>query len=236
MTISVRESGMPMTVSKNSPSRNVRPSTSKPSWTKNADTVSRSATVMPTWSKRQIPDMRCTLSCPSSALQQPRVIAVSSIQVASTTAKVCELLPVGRPPKPGPRIRGAEVTDLLGALNTGHDGGCGTVHANSAREVPSRLEALGVAAGLPRAALHSQLAAAVQVVVHLTRDRSGQRRVAELHALAADAGGLVRAVPAVTFTSRGLEWGPGGGPLRRLLTERDHPLVSPVSQPDRSRG
>src|SRR6266567_2904985 len=63
MTISVRESGMPMTVSRNSPSRNVRPSTSKPSSTKNADTASRSATVMPTWSKRRIRDMRCTLSC-----------------------------------------------------------------------------------------------------------------------------------------------------------------------------
>ena len=47
MTISVRESGMPMTVSRNSPSTNVRPSTSRPSPAKNAVTVSRSATVMP---------------------------------------------------------------------------------------------------------------------------------------------------------------------------------------------
>ena len=58
-------------------------------------------------------------------------------------------------------VRGAEVVDLLTALNTGHDGGAGTVHANSAAEVPARLEALAGLGGLSRAALHSQLAAAV---------------------------------------------------------------------------
>jgi len=58
-------------------------------------------------------------------------------------------------------VRGAEVVDLLTALNTGHDGGAGTVHANSAAEVPARLEALAALGGLDRAALHSQLAAAV---------------------------------------------------------------------------
>ncbi|MEJ7757856.1 MAG: TadA family conjugal transfer-associated ATPase [Nocardioidaceae bacterium] len=45
-------------------------------------------------------------------------------------------------------VRGAEVVDLLAALNTGHEGGCGTVHANSTTDVPARIEALGVAAGL----------------------------------------------------------------------------------------
>lgn len=58
-------------------------------------------------------------------------------------------------------VRGAEVVDLLAALNTGHDGGAGTVHANSPGEVPARLEALGALGGLDRSALHSQLAAAV---------------------------------------------------------------------------
>src|SRR5690349_17286756 len=57
MTISVRESGMPQTVSKNSPSTNALPSTSRPSATKKAVTTSRSATVMPTWSKRRTCDM-----------------------------------------------------------------------------------------------------------------------------------------------------------------------------------
>jgi pilus assembly protein CpaF len=94
-------------------------------------------------------------------------------------------------------VRGAEVLDLLAALNTGHEGGCGTVHANAACDVPARLEALGSTAGLGRAALHSQLAAALDVVVHLTRDRAGRRRLAEIHVLERDAAGLVSTVPAI---------------------------------------
>lgn len=80
-------------------------------------------------------------------------------------------------------VRGAEVVDLLAALNTGHDGGAGTVHANSPGEVPARLEALGALGGLDRAALHSQLAAAVQVLLHVARDRTGRRRLTEIAVL-----------------------------------------------------
>lgn len=103
-------------------------------------------------------------------------------------------------------VRGPEVTDLLAALNTGHEGGCGTVHANAAGDVPARLEALGATAGLDRAALHSQLAAALSVVVHLARDRSGRRRVAEIHVLERGRDGLVGTVPAVLGTERGPGW------------------------------
>ena len=103
-------------------------------------------------------------------------------------------------------VRGPEVTDLLAALNTGHEGGCGTVHANAAGDVPARLEALGSTAGLDRAALHSQLAAALSVVVHLARDRSGRRRVAEIHVLERGRDGLVGTVPAVLGTERGPGW------------------------------
>lgn len=80
-------------------------------------------------------------------------------------------------------VRGAEVVDLLAALNTGHDGGAGTVHANSPAEVPARLEALGALGGLDRSALVSQLAAAVQVLLHVGRDGAGQRRLAEIAVL-----------------------------------------------------
>ena len=103
-------------------------------------------------------------------------------------------------------VRGPEVTDLLAALNTGHEGGCGTVHANAAGDVPARLEALGSTAGLDRAALHSQLAAALSVVVHLVRDRSGRRRVAEIHVLERGRDGLVGTVPAVLGAERGPGW------------------------------
>ena len=93
-------------------------------------------------------------------------------------------------------VRGAEVVDLLAALNTGHDGGGGTVHANNPAEVPARLEALAVLGGLDRAALHSQLAAAVQVVLHVSRDRAGRRRLSEIAVLRTAEDGRVRATAA----------------------------------------
>lgn len=110
-------------------------------------------------------------------------------------------------------VRGAEVTELLAALNTGHEGGCGTVHANAADDVPARLEALGTTAGLDRAALHSQLAAALDVVVHLVRGRSGRRRIAQIHVLDRDARGLVTTVPAAVWRGRE-EAGEGEGFVR----------------------
>ncbi|GGZ13226.1 hypothetical protein GCM10010387_01530 [Streptomyces inusitatus] len=113
-------------------------------------------------------------------------------------------------------VRGPEVTELLAALNTGHEGGCGTVHANAAADVPARLEALGTAAGLDRAALHSQLAAAVSVVIHLVRDRDGRRRIAELHVLERDAAGLVRTVPALRWGAEAFVRERGWERLRRL--------------------
>ncbi|GAA3994910.1 TadA family conjugal transfer-associated ATPase [Allokutzneria multivorans] len=81
-------------------------------------------------------------------------------------------------------VRGAEVCELLAALNTGHDGGAGTVHANSPAEVPARLEALAALGGLSRDALHSQLSAAVQVVLHMKREPDGRRRLAAVGTLA----------------------------------------------------
>ena len=77
-------------------------------------------------------------------------------------------------------VRGAECVDLLAALNVGHDGGAGTLHANSPVDVPARVEALCTAGGLSRAAAHSQLAAGLRAIVHLTRDQRGRR----LHSIA----------------------------------------------------
>nr|WP_268871756.1 ATPase, T2SS/T4P/T4SS family [Mycobacteroides abscessus] len=61
----------------------------------------------------------------------------------------------------GDSIVSALTNIITRALNTGHDGGAGTVHANAPAEVPARLEALGALGGLDRAALHSQFAAAI---------------------------------------------------------------------------
>ena len=100
-------------------------------------------------------------------------------------------------------VRGAEVTDLLAAMNTGHEGGCGTIHANSAGDVPARIEALAMAAGMSQPAVHSQLASAVEVVVQLTRGVDRTRRVSEVAVLLRRDDGRVDAVPAVTFAPDG---------------------------------
>jgi len=97
-------------------------------------------------------------------------------------------------------VRGAELVDLLTALNTGHEGGCGTIHANSAADVPARLEALGALGGLGRAALHAQVAAALDLVVHIRRLPDLRRWVDELRVIRQDPRtGLCRAVPALRF-------------------------------------
>lgn len=88
-------------------------------------------------------------------------------------------------------VRGGEVVELLAAMNTGHEGGCGTLHANSAVDVPARVEALALAAGLGRDAAHSQLASAVELVLHLTRGRDGRRRLAQVAVPERDARGHV---------------------------------------------
>jgi pilus assembly protein CpaF len=80
-------------------------------------------------------------------------------------------------------FRGAEMVDLLVALNTGHEGGAATLHANSAADVPARLAALGGLAGLPGAAVVSLAASALSVVVHLRRLRDGTRVVDEIGVL-----------------------------------------------------
>ncbi|WP_022881452.1 TadA family conjugal transfer-associated ATPase [Gryllotalpicola ginsengisoli] len=91
--------------------------------------------------------------------------------------------------------RGAEVRELFGALNTGHDGGAGTLHANSLADVPARIEALGALAGLDDTAVARQAASAVDLVVQLDR-RGGRRRVAALGRLKVGPGGRLEAVAA----------------------------------------
>jgi pilus assembly protein CpaF len=116
--------------------------------------------------------------------------------------------------------RGAEVVDLLAALNTGHDGGAATVHANAAAAVPARLEALAAPAGLSRAALHSQLAVAVHAVLHLRRDVDGTRRLTEIAITVRSDDGWVSVVPAARVVAGALQPGVGLAGLRAMLAER----------------
>ncbi|MDI6100596.1 TadA family conjugal transfer-associated ATPase [Actinoplanes sp. NEAU-A12] len=113
--------------------------------------------------------------------------------------------------------RGAEIVDLLGALNTGHEGGAGTLHANAPADVPARLEALGLLGGLPRAALHAQAVAALQVVLQVRRTTEGRLLESVSVLLPSGEQRLATVVPAWR-RDRGL--GPGAAVLARLLTER----------------
>ena len=86
--------------------------------------------------------------------------------------------------------RGAEIRDLLSALNTGHDGGAGTIHANSLVDVPARLEALGALADLGPEALARQVASALDAIIQVERTPSGRRVAAIGRPVIDDAGRL----------------------------------------------
>ena len=111
-------------------------------------------------------------------------------------------------------VRGGEVRELLTALNTGHEGGCGTVHANSAADVVSRLEALGALAAMPPSAVWAQARSGLRVVIHLTRPL-GVRQVGEIAVLSPDGDGRPVVLPALTHDGEG---GVRPGPGLALLT------------------
>lgn len=83
-------------------------------------------------------------------------------------------------------VRGAEVADLLAAMNTGHHGSATTVHANGAADAVTRLVGMALLAGVPVSAAEAQVASAVDVVVAMAREGRG-RRVTEVLARAGDA-------------------------------------------------
>lgn len=110
--------------------------------------------------------------------------------------------------------RGAEVTELLTALNTGHDGGAGTLHCNRAGDVPARLEALTLPHGFSRDGLHSQLEAALRVVIHLRRQGS-RRWVDEIGLLVPTSEGMT-----VKRAFSATRPGPAFPALEQILAER----------------
>ncbi|MFI7584911.1 TadA family conjugal transfer-associated ATPase [Kocuria sp. M1N1S27] len=131
--------------------------------------------------------------------------------------------------------RGAEVRELLTALNTGH-AGAGTVHANSAEAVPARLSALGALAGMSREAVTLQAASALDLVVHVDR-AGGHRQVRVVSLLEDRAGGLVT-VPAAVRADGRLRRGPGWDRLCALLDRSlgPGPCPGPGAGPGAGRG
>ncbi len=79
-------------------------------------------------------------------------------------------------------VRGGEALDMLQAMNTGHDGSLSTGHANSTKDMLSRLETMVLqgAAGLPLEAIRQQIASAVDIIIHLSRLRDHSRKTMEI--------------------------------------------------------
>jgi pilus assembly protein CpaF len=129
--------------------------------------------------------------------------------------------------------RGAEVRELLSAMNTGHAGGGGTIHANAAAAVPARLAALGALAGMGQDAVRLQVASAIDAVVHVERTTTG-RQVASIGVLDAQDSGL--AVTAALELLRGqVHFGPAWPQLADRLGL--DPGMAPVagSEPHQTR-
>lgn len=111
--------------------------------------------------------------------------------------------------------RGAEVRDVLGALNTGHEGGWATIHANSAVDVPARLVALGALAQMNEQTVAAQASAALDAIIHLAK-RNGQRGIAQISTLVRERGELESRI-AFTVDDDGTV---RAGPQATVLLER----------------
>ena len=122
--------------------------------------------------------------------------------------------------------RGSEVRDVLSALNTGHEGGWATIHANSAMDVPARLIALGALAGMNEAVVAAQASSALDAVIHVER-RGGIRRIAQIAVLERRGRELV-ALPAVEACGERITYGQGWEKLCHRLelatSERGGPV------------
>lgn len=131
-------------------------------------------------------------------------------------------------------VRGAEVVDMLAGFNTGHEGGAGTIHANTARDVPERIEALALAAGMPLAGIRAQVLAGLEAVVHVARRPDGRRCVVEVGLVRRDADG-VQVVPALARVGERLEPARAAGELCRRLGQPLAEGPQPPALPTRHR-
>jgi pilus assembly protein CpaF len=113
-------------------------------------------------------------------------------------------------------VRGEEALDMLQAMNTGHDGSITTVHANSPRDAISRIETMALMANfhLPEMALRQQIAAAIQVIVQVSRMSDGSRRVTHISEITGTSDQVISMQDIFQFQKRGL--GPNGKVLGRF--------------------
>ena len=102
-------------------------------------------------------------------------------------------------------VRGAECFDMLQAMNTGHDGSMTTIHANTARDAVSRLEQMVTMLGadIPARTIRAQIAAAIHVIVQLSRLSDGKRRVMSVTEITGMEGDIVTMQDIFAFQKRG---------------------------------
>jgi len=110
-------------------------------------------------------------------------------------------------------IRGGEALDMLQAMNTGHDGSMTTVHSNSPRDTLSRLETMTLMAGfeLPVLAIRKQIAAALNLIVYLTRFPDGTRKVTQITEVAGMESEVITLTDIYHFQQTGMD--PEGRPV-----------------------
>ena len=121
-------------------------------------------------------------------------------------------------------VRGAEALDMLQAMNTGHDGSLSTGHANSSKDMLSRLETMVLSgAPLPLEAIRQQIASAVDIIIHLSRLRDKSRRTMEIAEIVGYIDGVIQLNPLYTFIEEGeTEEGRIIGNLKRTKNEMLH--------------
>ncbi|AQZ48105.1 putative type II secretion system protein E [Paenibacillus larvae subsp. larvae] len=101
-------------------------------------------------------------------------------------------------------VRGEEALDMLQAMNTGHDGSLSTGHANSGRDMLSRLETMVLSgASLPIEVIRKQICSALDILIHLSRLRDGSRRVTEINEIAGMRNGEIEMNPLFRFEEKG---------------------------------
>ena len=103
-------------------------------------------------------------------------------------------------------VRGEEALDMLQAMNTGHDGSVTTVHANSPRDALSRIETMCMMANLnlPEKAVRQQIAAAIQLIVQISRLSDGSRRITHVTEITGSSGDMVSMQDIFLFEKRGV--------------------------------
>ena len=101
-------------------------------------------------------------------------------------------------------VRGAEALDMLQAMNTGHDGSLSTGHANSTKDMLSRLETMVVSGNnIPIEAIRQQIASAVDIIIQLSRLRDKSRRTIEITEMVGYENGVFQTNPLYRFVERG---------------------------------